>query len=88
MHRSASADMFSMHHDHHSGMMDETLMLGEMYSKQNLNMPMPSPAFDEHGLMMMNDMADFHTPREQMSMTPFGTIDPHSLQAGLHHSHG
>lgn len=86
MHRSASADMFNMHHDH-SGMMDETLMLGEMYSKQNLNMPMPSPAFDENGLMLMNDMGDFQTPREQMSMTPFGTIDPHSLQAGLHHSH-
>lgn len=87
LHRSASADMFSMGHHDHSGMMDETLMLGEMYSKQSLNMPMPSPGFDEHGMLMMNDMSEFHTPREHMdmAMTPFGTIDPNALQAGLHH---
>jgi hypothetical protein len=87
MHRSASADMFSMgHHDGH-GMMDETLMLGEMYSKQSLNMPMPSPGFDENGFMMTNDMSEFHTPREHMDMpmTPFGTVDPNTLQSGLHH---
>ncbi|KAH0848521.1 putative Homeoprotein [Fonsecaea pedrosoi] len=82
LHRSASADMFNSH-----GMMDETLMLGEMYSKQNLNMPMPSPGLDENGMLLMNDMSDFHTPREHMDMpmTPFGTVDPHALQAGLHH---
>lgn len=86
LHRSASADMFNMGHDG-SGMMDETLMLGEMYSKQNLNMPMPSPGIDEKGMLMMNDMSEFHTPMEHMDMpmTPFGTIDPNSLQAGLHH---
>jgi hypothetical protein len=86
LHRSASADMFSMGHDH-SGMMDETLMLGEMYSKQNLNMPMPSPGIDEKGMLMMHDMSEFHTPMEHMdmSMNPFGTIDPNNLQAGLHH---
>lgn len=85
LHRSASADMFSMHHDHR-GMMDETLMLGEMYSKQNLNMPMASPGFDENGLLLMNDMTDYQ-PQEhmEMPMTPFGTIDPNALQAGLHH---
>ncbi|KAJ4507136.1 hypothetical protein HRR83_005966 [Exophiala dermatitidis] len=85
MHRSASADMFSMGHEH-NGMMDETLMLGEMYSKQNLNMPMPSPGYDENGLAMMTDMSEFHTPREHMDMpmTPFGTIDPNSLQGSLH----
>ncbi|KIX08735.1 uncharacterized protein Z518_03392 [Rhinocladiella mackenziei CBS 650.93] len=85
LHRSASADMFSMSHDP-SAMMDETLMLGEMYSKQNLNMPMPSPGFDENGLLMMNDMSEYHPPREHMDMpvTPFGTIDPNTLQAGLH----
>ncbi|RVX66917.1 hypothetical protein B0A52_09041 [Exophiala mesophila] len=85
LHRSASADMFSMHHDP-NGLMDETLMLGEMYSKQNLNMAMPSPGFDENGLMIMHDMSGFQTPREHMdmSMTPYGTIDPNSLQPGLH----
>jgi hypothetical protein len=83
LHRSASADMFN----HHHGMMDETLMLGEMYSKQNLNIPMPSPGMDENGMLMMHDMSEFHTPREHMDMpmTPYGTVDPHALQAGLHH---
>lgn len=67
--------MFSMTHD--PLMTDESLMLSDMYAKQNLNMPMPSPAFDENG-MMLHDMSEFHTPREHMDMplTPFGTIDP------------
>jgi len=49
---------------------------------------MPSPAgFDENGMLMMNDMSEFHTPREHMDMgmSPFGTIDPNALQGGLHH---
>lgn len=75
LHRSASADMFSLVHDHH-GMNDESLMLSEMYSKQNLNIPMPSPGFDENGMLSMHDMSDFHTPREHMDM-PF--IDPNAL---------
>ena len=80
MPRSASADMFTMGHD--GGMTDEGLMLSEMYSKQSLNMPMPSPSFDENGLLNMGEMSEFHTPREHMDMpsTPFGTIDPNSLQ--------
>lgn len=85
IHRSASADMFSMAH-HDPTMADESLLLSEMYSKQNLNMPMPSPGFDDHGMLMMHDLSDFHTPQEHMDlpMTPFGTIDPNALQAGLH----
>ncbi len=72
---------------HHSDMHDEHLMLSEMYSKQNLNMPMPSPSFDEHGMLSMHDMSEYHTPREHldMPMTPFGTIDPNALQSGHHH---
>lgn len=52
-----------------------------MYSKQNLNMPMPSPAFDENGMLALHDISEFHTPREHMDMpmTPFGTIDPNAL---------
>lgn len=78
MHRSASADMFGLVHDHHN-MNDESLMLSEMYSKQNLNIAMPSPNFDENGMLSMHDMSDFHTPREHMDMplTPF--IDPNAL---------
>jgi len=77
MHRSASADMFAMGHH---GMNDESLMLSEMYSKQSLNMSMPSPGFDENGFPM-HDMSDFHTPREHMElpMTPYTTIDPNAL---------
>lgn len=80
IHRSASADMFSMGHDQHV-LNDESLMLSEMYSKQNLNMPMPSPVFDENGMLALHDMSDFHTPREHMDlpMTPFATIDPNAL---------
>lgn len=83
IHRSASADMFSMGQDHH-GMTDESIMLSEMYSKQNLNIPMPSPAFDENGMI---NMSEFHTPQEHLDMplTPFGTIDPNALSAGIHH---
>jgi len=86
LHRSASADMFGMGHDP-SGAHDDSLMLSEMYSKQNLNMPMPSPGFDDGSLLSMHDMSEYHTPREgmDMPMTPFGTIDPNALQAGMHH---
>ena len=85
MPRSASADMFSMGHD--PTMLDDQHMLSEMYSKQSLNLPMPSPGFDDNGMMHMHDMSEYHTPRENMDMpmTPFGTIDPNALQAGLHH---
>ncbi|RMZ79878.1 hypothetical protein DV737_g3248, partial [Chaetothyriales sp. CBS 132003] len=80
--RSASADMFHMGHD--PAMLDEQHLLSEMYSKQNLNMPMASPGLDENGLMAMHDMSEYHTPRESLDipMTPFGTIDPNALQAG------
>lgn len=83
IHRSASADMFAMQ-DHHA-MNDESLMLSEMYSKQNLNMPMPSPGFDENGMLSMHDMGEFHPQREhiEMPLTPYSTIDPNSL--GLPH---
>lgn len=85
IHRSASADMFSMGHD--PSMNDESIMLSEMYSKQNLNLQMPGTPFDENNLMGMSDMSsDFHTPREHLdlSMNPFGTVDPNSLQGGMH----
>lgn len=86
MHRSASADMFSLSHDH-SNVSDEGLMLSEMYSKQNLNLPMPSPNMDDGSLMAMHDISEYHTPREHMdmSMMHFGTIDPNALTTD--HSH-
>lgn len=51
MHRSASADVYSMGHDHHAAMSDDGHGLNEMYSKHTLTLPMhnhsPSPAFME-----------------------------------------
>lgn len=82
MGRSASADMFSMGHDH-LGIHDDSHLLSEMYSKQNLNMQMPSPSFDENGMMTLQDIPEFHTPHAEMAMTPFQTIDPNSL--GMSH---
>jgi hypothetical protein len=81
MHRSASADMFSMTHESH--LPDDGMMLSEMYSKQNLNLGMPSPSMDDGSLMAMHDVSEYHTPREtmEMSMMPYGTIDPSSLKA-------
>lgn len=82
--RSASADMFSMGHE--SAMADDSLMLSELYQKQNLNMHVPSPGLDDGNLLAMSDLPEFHTPREHMDMpmTPFGTVDPNALQNGLH----
>lgn len=73
--------MFSMAHD--STLPDDGMMLSEMYSKQNLNLGMPSPSMDDGSLMQMHDMSEYHTPRETMDipMMPYGTIDPNSLKA-------
>lgn len=81
IHRSASADMFGTEQDHHQSFSDGCLMLSEMYSKQSLNMPMPSPVFDETGMLSLHEMAEFHTPRDHLDlpMTPFATIDPNTL---------
>ena len=87
MHRSASADIFNLSHEG-SNLSDDGLMLSEMYSKQNLNLPMPSPGMDEGSLLAMHDISEYHTPRETMdlSLMPYGTIDPNALQAD-HHRH-
>ena len=42
MHRSPSADFLSISQDHQSAMTDDGQLLSEMYSKQNLNLPMHS----------------------------------------------
>jgi len=84
MHRSASADMFSLPHEHHSNLSDDGLMLSEMYSKQNLNIPMPSPGIDDGSLgLPMQDMMGHHTPTEMddFSMMQYTTIDPANLKA-------
>ncbi|KAI9796859.1 MAG: hypothetical protein M1825_006496 [Sarcosagium campestre] len=72
MHRSASADMFSLTHDP-SSMSDEGLALTELYSKQSLNLPMPSPGVDGHP----DDLA-------MQSMVSFDSMDGSSLSPETH----
>ena len=81
MHRSPSADFLSIGQDHHSAISDDGYSLSEMYSKQNLNLPMHSPS---HGM----EDADFgthiqeETSSEEMdmhNMVSFGHIDHTSL---------
>jgi hypothetical protein len=63
MHRSASADVYSMSHEHHSNISDDGTGLNEMYSKHTLNLPMHphSPAFAEQSAadMDMNQLVSF-----------------------------
>ncbi len=81
MHRSPSADFLSISHDHHSAMSDDGYSLSEMYSKQNLNLPMHSPS---HG--MEDPEFGGHMPEESSSeemdmhnMVSFGNMDHTSL---------
>jgi hypothetical protein len=64
MHRSASADVYSMSHDHHSNMSDDGTGLNEMYSKHSLNLPMhphsPAAYNDQSAADMdMNQLVSF-----------------------------
>jgi hypothetical protein len=63
MHRSASADVYSMSHDQHSNMSEDGSGLNDMYSKHTLNLPMHphSPAFAEQAAadMDMNQLVSF-----------------------------
>jgi len=85
LHRSASADMFGFQQDHHSNISDDGNMLSEMYSKQNLNLPMGSPGMqlgDPMLSMPMHDMNDNGADTLDLhGMMPYGTIDPSSLSA-------
>ncbi|KAL8812202.1 MAG: hypothetical protein Q9200_001207 [Gallowayella weberi] len=79
MHRSPSADFLSMTQEHQSTISDDGFILSELYSKQNLNLPMHSPGIDDGGSQL-----NFHeeSSSEEMDLTnmiPFGTIDPSSL---------
>lgn len=82
MHRSPSADFLSISQDHQSAMSDDGLLLSEMYSKQNLNLPMHSP--NNHTLD--DTEMKFHMQEESSSeeldlhnMVSFGNFDHSSL---------
>lgn len=73
MHRSTSADVYSMSHDP-SNVSDDGSGLNEMYSKHTLNLPMHphSPAFVEQGAgdMDMNQLVQFDNTVDPSSMSP------------------
>ena len=69
-----------MTHEHPS-MSDDGLMLSEMYSKQNLNLPMRSPSVEEANLQMHLNEEPSSEEMDMQAMLSFGTIDPSSLAA-------
>ncbi|KAL9610038.1 MAG: hypothetical protein Q9167_005223 [Letrouitia subvulpina] len=79
MHRSPSAEFLTISQDHHSNLSDDGFMLSEMYSKQNLNLPMHSPRIEEPGPNMHLQEESSSEEMDLSSMVPFGTIDPSSL---------
>ncbi|PGG95544.1 hypothetical protein AJ79_09999 [Helicocarpus griseus UAMH5409] len=85
IHGTGSDDMFSLSADHVSGLSDDGLMLSEMYSKQNLNMPMQSPPIDDNSFALaLQGLQDHNTPSNEgdyQGMLPFDTVDPNTLAA-------
>lgn len=83
MHRSPSADFLTISQDHRSSLSDDGLLLSEMYSKQNLNLPMHSPSVED--LNMAIQMHE-ETSSEEMdlhNMVSFG-LDASSLSPENH----
>lgn len=74
MHRSPSAEVYNMGHDHHSNMSDDGTGLNEMYSKHTLNLPMHphSPGYTEQSAadMDMNQLVQFDNAIDTSSMSP------------------
>ncbi|KAL9603080.1 MAG: hypothetical protein Q9219_001444 [cf. Caloplaca sp. 3 TL-2023] len=79
MHRSPSVDFLSISHEHPSTLSDDGFMLSEMYSKQNLNLPMHSPGIEDSGSQLHLQEESSSEEMDLQGMVPFGTIDPSSL---------
>ncbi|KAK2740657.1 hypothetical protein FQN57_006027 [Myotisia sp. PD_48] len=85
--RSSPADIFSLHTDTSCTGPDDGLLLSEMYSKQNLNMSMPSPEMEMDDttfaltLQGLQDHNSPSTPTDFRGMLPFETVDPSTLAA-------
>ncbi|KAL8737272.1 MAG: hypothetical protein Q9181_001826 [Wetmoreana brouardii] len=79
MHRSPSADFLSISQDPTSNLSDDGFMLSEMYSKQNLNLPIHSPGIEDAGSHMHLQEESSSEEMDLHNMVPFGTIDPSSL---------
>ncbi|KAI1943005.1 hypothetical protein LOZ12_004298 [Ophidiomyces ophidiicola] len=81
--RSSPADIFPMSGDAVSSLSDDGLVLSELYSKQNLNMSMPSPPMDDSAFALtIQGLQDQGTPDNGVDfhgMLAFETVDPSSL---------
>ncbi|RKF57571.1 putative homeobox domain-containing protein [Golovinomyces cichoracearum] len=66
MHRSPSADAYTMSHGY-SNMSDDGTGLNEMYSKHTINLPIQSPKFSEHSEMDMNQLVSFDESNSSLS---------------------
>lgn len=78
--RSPSTEFLSISQDHHSNLSDDGFLLSEMYSKQNLNLPMHSPHMDDPGMaMQMHEETSSEEMDHLHQMVSFNTIDPSSL---------
>lgn len=84
MHRSPSAEFLTLSQDHGSSISDDSLLLSEMYSKQNLNLPMHSPSVEELGMVIQMHE---DSPGEDMdlhNMVSFASLDSSSLSPENH----
>ena len=79
MHRSPSAEFLTISQDHRSSMSDDGLLLSEMYSKQNLNLPMHSPGVEDLGMAIHMHEESSSEEMDLHNMVSFGTMDPSSL---------
>ncbi|WEW61722.1 hypothetical protein PRK78_007216 [Emydomyces testavorans] len=83
--RSSPADIFPVSNDPSSSMSDDGLLLSEMYSKQNLNISMPSPPMDDNTFALtLQGLHDQGSPDSSVDfhgMLTFEAMDPASLGA-------
>ena len=79
MHRSPSPEFLTISQDHRNSMSDDGLLLSEMYSKQNLNLPMHSPGVEDMGMALHMHEETSSEEMDLHNMVSYGTIDPSSL---------
>ena len=84
MHQSPSTEFFTISQDHHDSVSEDDLLLSEMYSKQNLNLPMHSPGIEELGMGIQLHEETSSEELDLHNIVSFGTIDPASLSPSNH----
>ncbi|KAL1953101.1 hypothetical protein VTO42DRAFT_3602 [Malbranchea cinnamomea] len=78
--QTSTDEMFCLTADSGLTMADDGLMLSELYSKQNLNMSIPSPGIDDPTFgLTVHDFQDSHSPANSVDyhgLLPFEALDP------------